>query len=123
MANKLADGGKSAGIGGRIAARGAPDRRLVDIDDLVDMLRSGDVIAVTAAVFGMVKDLGQPFVEDIGDQGALTAAGNTGDADELTERNSDIDILEVVLPGALDNNSFSRCRGGASRGEESLWRR
>src|SRR5690554_1966867 len=37
---QLADWRKQAGIGGRIGTRGATDRRLVDIDDLVEMLQS-----------------------------------------------------------------------------------
>jgi hypothetical protein len=40
----VADRRKRAGIGGRVGARRAADRRLVDVDDLVDMLETVDPV-------------------------------------------------------------------------------
>jgi hypothetical protein len=42
LGEPVADGGEEAGIGGRVGARRAPDRRLVDVDDLVHMFQPLD---------------------------------------------------------------------------------
>src|SRR3546814_14813131 len=39
----IADLGEGAGIGRRVRARGAADRRLIDVDHLVEMLEAGDL--------------------------------------------------------------------------------
>ena len=41
----VADLGEGAGVGRRVGARGAADRRLVDVDDLVEMFEAGDRLA------------------------------------------------------------------------------
>ena len=40
----FADRGEGAGVGRRIGARRAADRRLVDVDDLVDVLEALDAV-------------------------------------------------------------------------------
>ena len=40
LREQLADVVEDAGVGGRVGPRGTPDRRLVDVDDLVDQRRS-----------------------------------------------------------------------------------
>ena len=107
---ELADGREGAGVGGRIRARRAADRRLVDVDDLVDVLQAGDAVAVTGPVAGAVEDLRRLLVEDVVDQRALAGAGDAGDADELAERDRDVDVLEVVLAGALDGDGEAVAR-------------
>ena len=66
------------------------------------MLEAGYAVAVAGAVAGAVEDLGGLLVEDVVDQGALAGAGDAGDADELPQGDADVDVLEVVLAGALD---------------------
>jgi hypothetical protein len=39
LGKQLADGREQAGVGGRVAARRAADRALVDVDDLVERSR------------------------------------------------------------------------------------
>src|SRR4051812_16444751 len=51
----VADLGEGAGVGGRVGARGAADRRLVDVDDLVELLESGDLAAWAAGDAGAVQ--------------------------------------------------------------------
>ena len=46
--------------------------------------------------------LGQRVVEDVVDQRGLAGAGHAGDRGEHAERERDVDVLEVVLAGALD---------------------
>ncbi len=42
LGEPFADGGEGAGIGRGVGARRAPDRRLVDVDDLVEQLDAFD---------------------------------------------------------------------------------
>jgi hypothetical protein len=42
LGEQLADVVEHAGVGGRVGARGAADGRLVDVDDLVEVLEAGD---------------------------------------------------------------------------------
>jgi hypothetical protein len=42
LGHQLADRREQAGVGGRVAARRAADRRLVDVDHLVEMLEPVD---------------------------------------------------------------------------------
>ena len=41
---QIADEGEETGVGGRIGSRGPPDRRLIDLDDLVEQLGPLDPI-------------------------------------------------------------------------------
>src|SRR6185437_7909909 len=44
----VADLGEGAGVGCGVGARGAADRRLVDVDDLVEIFEAGDFVARAA---------------------------------------------------------------------------
>ncbi|MBA7564566.1 hypothetical protein ES708_06229 [subsurface metagenome] len=100
---KLADRSESACIGSRVAAGGTPDRRLVDIDHLVYVLNTDDIIALPRPLPRAVKELRQLLIKDIVDEGALAATGNAGDADEFAQRYMYVDILQVILPRPLDD--------------------
>src|SRR6266446_5820963 len=69
---------EDAGIGCGIGARGAADRRLVDANDLVDQLRSGDGFVRASLFAGPIELPGERAVEDVVDQGRFAGAGNTG---------------------------------------------
>src|ERR1019366_10419431 len=51
----FADRRERPGIGGGIGARGAADRRLVDVDDLVDMLEALDAVVRGSTFAGVVE--------------------------------------------------------------------
>ena len=80
---QLADRGERAGVGRRVRARRAADRRLVDVDDLVEVFQPDDRVVRARPLLGAVQDLRHAPVEDVGDQRALARAGDAGDADEL----------------------------------------
>ena len=61
----------------------------------------------TRFAFGLVYYLGQAAVEDFDDETALARTGDTGDADELAERNLDVDGFQVVFRGAADDQVVS----------------
>src|SRR5207244_119723 len=47
-------------------------------------------------------------VDRVEGQGRLAGAREPGDADQLVPRQPDVDVLEVVLPGAVDDELFLR---------------
>ena len=55
LAEQLADGVEDARVGRRIRARRAPDRLLVDVDDLVDMLKPRDLLVLAWLPLRMVE--------------------------------------------------------------------
>src|ERR671920_1202669 len=60
-----ADVVEDAGVGGRVRARRAPDRRLVDVDDLVDLVEAADAPVCPRPQLGPVKLVGHRLVEDL----------------------------------------------------------
>jgi hypothetical protein len=56
----VADLGKGAGVGGGVGARGAADRRLVDVDHLVEMVEAGDLVVRAADDAGAVQRRAAP---------------------------------------------------------------
>src|SRR5581483_2651840 len=67
----LADRRERAGIGGRIAARRAPDRRLVDVDHLVEMLEPVDALVLARVLARVVEAARHRLVERVDQQGGL----------------------------------------------------
>ena len=92
----FADRREGAGIGRGVRARRAADRRLVDVDDLVDVLEALDAVVRGGAFAGVVQLAGDGLVERVDQQRRLAAAGDAGDAGEQAERNLGRDVLEVV---------------------------
>jgi hypothetical protein len=92
----FADRREGAGIGRRIRARRAADRRLVDVDDLVDVLEALDAVVRSGALAGAVQLAGDGAVERVDQQRRLAAAGDTGDAGEQAERNLGRNVLQVI---------------------------
>src|SRR5207302_6796848 len=97
---ELADVGEDADVGGRVAPRGTTDRRLVDVDHLVEVGQALHLAVLPGTILGVVEVLGQAPVEDVVDQRALAAATDPGDAGEGGQSELDVDRLEVVGLGA-----------------------
>ena len=85
----VADGGEGAGVGGGIGARRPADRRLVDVDHLVDELEALDPLVPAGMLARAVQPAGERPVERLDDQRRLAAAGDAGDAGEAAEGNVD----------------------------------
>ncbi len=92
------------GVGGGIAARRSSNRRLIDVDDLVDVLEAGDLVVSAHRDFTLVQRSRGCRVEDVIDQSALSRSRHAGDADQFPEREGGGDVLEIVLPGPHDLN-------------------
>ena len=99
---QVPDGGEGPGVGGRVAPRGAPDGRLVDVHDLVHALYAQELAVLAGYVPALVDHLVQFLVQDLVDQAAFAGTGNAGDADQSSQWEGNVDVTKVVLAGALD---------------------
>ncbi len=108
LGEELADVVEDAGVGGRVGARRAADRRLVDVDDLVDLAEPVDAVVRARAQLRLMQAVGDRVVQGLVDQGRLARAGDAGDAAEDAERDRHVDLLEVVFAGAADEQRAAR---------------
>src|SRR5205085_9517052 len=91
-------------IGRRVGARRPSDRRLVDVDDLVDVFDPFDPVVVAGTVLGSRDHLGETAVEDLVHERALSRSGDPGHGDEEAQRKTHVDVLEVVLARTADGD-------------------
>src|SRR5699024_10559929 len=97
--------------------RSTPDRTLVDVHDLVDLSGAVDSQVTPRHVAGPVEFLGQRLVQDLVDQGGLSGTGHPGHHGEHTQRESDVDPCQVVLPSTLDHELVPLAQGATSGGQ------
>ena len=101
---QLADEREQAGVGRRVRSRRAADRRLIDLDHLVDQVDAFDLVVRARLVGGAVELARQRLVQDVVDQRALAGSADAGDGDQPAERDLHVDVLQVVGAGALDDD-------------------
>ena len=89
-------------VGGRVGARGAPDRRLVDVDDLVDELHALELLVRPDRALGAVDGVGERGRERVRHERALARARDAGDHRERAELDLGGHVLQVVGAGAGD---------------------
>ena len=94
-------------IGRRIGTRRASDRRLVNVDDLVEILNADEFVMRTGSSLRAVQLRCQLFVQDFIDERGLARTRNAGHTGERTERNREIRVLEVVHRTALDRDALA----------------
>src|SRR6266542_1432158 len=75
----------------------ATDRALVDVNDLVEVLESGDTIMSAGNGAGAEEVACERPVKDVLDERRLARPGYAGDRDEKPERYLDVDVAKVVL--------------------------
>ena len=111
----FADRREGADIGRRVRARRAADRRLVDVDDLVEMLQALDALERGGVLERAVELARDGLVERVDDERRLAAAGDAGDAGEGAERDLGGDVLQVVAARAdeLQHARFAAACGAA----------
>src|ERR1019366_5190616 len=104
---KVSNRREDSRVGCGIGARSAPDGRLVDANDLVDEVGSGDG-SVRAGLLARTIELpGKRAVEDVVHESRFAGAGNTGDDGHHAERKNYVEILEIVGARAEDGDRFS----------------
>jgi len=92
------------GNGGRNAVDAINLRLVHAVEELTDVGREGLDVATLA--------LG---VEGVEGQGGFSAAGGTGDDGEFADRDVEIEILKIVLPGTSDADGILSGSGGIFR--------
>ena len=97
LAEQFAHRVKQAGVGRRIGPRRATDRRLVDVDDLVDILRAANFPVRSRSGPSAVNLLRQRFIKNFIDQRALAGTGNPGHRRKHAQRKPHIDAGQIVF--------------------------
>ena len=82
----------SARVGRRVRARRAPDRRLVDGDDLVELLEALDRAVGARPLRARCRRLATRLVEHLVDERRLARARHAGNAREHAERDMHVDV-------------------------------
>src|SRR5262249_55498884 len=78
----VADRREGAGVGGGVGAGRAADRRLVDVDDLVEELQPLDAVVIAGMLTRPHEAARERLVERLDDERRLATAGEAGDAGE-----------------------------------------
>ena len=108
-----------AGIGRRVRPRRAADRRLVDVDHLVDVLDAVDPRRARRPTSPRRSGDGERGVQRIDDERALARARHPGHAVMRAERKLDVDVAEIVLPGAAHDQLLAGALRGAAAATRS----
>jgi hypothetical protein len=80
LREEIADRVERAGVGERIGARRAPDRRLVDDDGLVDQVEAVDAVVRAGRFLRVVKMAEEGAAKHVVDQRAFARAAHARDA-------------------------------------------
>ena len=115
LGEERADGVEDPGVGPRVGARRAPDRALVDVDDLVDVLDALQAGEGARLFAGAVQRPRQGLVQHLDHQRRLAGPGDAGDADELSQGNPHRQVFEIVLAGADDHQRLAVARTAGGR--------
>src|SRR6185312_5891265 len=99
---QLAQRREQARVGGGIGAWRAPDRRLVDVDDAVDVLQALDALDRCGLDARAAQARGRVPEQRVDDERRLARAGYAGDAGEEPERDVGADVAQVVAARADD---------------------
>src|SRR4029077_10064307 len=93
---ELADRTERARIGGRVGTGAPADRRLVDLDHLVEHLPAGERIVRGRLRRPAPEVLRQGGIDRVDDQAGLPRPRDSGDAGHRPEGDVDADAAEVV---------------------------
>ena len=91
-----------AGVGRRVRSGRVPQRLLVDADHLVDQIEPANLGVRPRWIGGAIQFLGNGPRQRVLDQGTLPRTGDTRDAGERPQRQTQIDVAQVVLPRAQE---------------------
>ena len=97
LGEQLAHVVENAGVCRGVAARGPPDRPLVDVHDLVEVLKTQDCLVPTGDLTRAVELVGENHVEDVIDQRRLARARNPSDRNEIAQREAHVQVIQIVL--------------------------
>src|SRR5699024_3497371 len=95
-------------------------RALVDMHDLVQLVETVHPTVPAGHVPGAVELVGQHLVEDVVDQCRLAGPADAGDGHQVAQREADVDVLQVVLPGTADRHGATVLRAPLLRHRDGL---
>lgn len=98
-----------------IRTRRSTDRRLVDIDDFIDLFDPGNLVGLTRRELSTVQSGRERSIERIHYQRALPGPGHAGHTCHLSKREFHVDGAQVVVPGADDANRPAAARPALGR--------
>ena len=107
---------KHSGIGSRVGSGGTSDGRLVDIDDLVQLLHTFDSFMFAGDAAGTVQFSCQMLIEDLIHQRTFAGAGHTGDAGHHAQRDFHIYIFQIIFLCSQYFDPAGRCASGLRYG-------
>ena len=93
---QVADVREHAGVRRRVAAWRAPDRRLVDVDRLVQAVQPFDRVVRPRPFLGPIEVLRHLPAKDVRDQRRLARSADARHRDERAQRKRRVDVLQVV---------------------------
>ena len=99
--------GEDAGISGGIRARAAPDGRLIDADDFVNILAAADGFVRARLLARAIKFLRQRAIKNVVHQSGFAGAGNAGDHGHHAQGKGDVEIAQIILPRAQHADGVS----------------
>src|SRR5690606_33575595 len=102
-------------VGGRVGTRRATDRRLIDGDDLVEVVDAFDGIVIARMAVTAVQVTPQGLPQHVVDQRTLARTRYAGHANERAQRQFGSYVLEVVLSGIDDAEPMFAGRAAAGR--------
>ena len=102
LREEVADHVEQPRVRRRVRARRAADRRLVDRDDLVELVEPVDRAVRARPAARAVQAVGDGLVEHLVDERRLARARHARHAREHAQRHVHVDVPEVVLRGAED---------------------
>src|SRR5205823_4986381 len=114
LREQLPDQIENAGIRGRVGAGRIADRVLIDVDDLINVFETQDVVVRRSARPGPVQLAGERVVQDLVNQRALARAADASDGEEGPQGEAYVDVFEIILARALHREP------GARRGQRQL---
>ena len=101
-----------ASVGGRVAAGRPPYGALVDINDLIHQLQPMQRLIFAGPHMGPHQLLAQRLVQDLIDQRTFAGTRYTGHRHKASQREFDIDVLEVIF-GSAHNLQIAAVAGSA----------
>src|SRR5271157_1085783 len=104
---EVANLGEDAGVSRGIRTRRAPNRRLVNLNDLVDELGPGDRLVPARLFARAVERLGQRAIKNVVDQRRLARSRDAGHQRHHPQRKTDIQVLQIVLVRAENREGFA----------------
>ena len=107
LGKELSNQVEHTGIGRGSRAGSAAQRRLVNADDFINVLQPLDRLVSTGSQLSAVQGTRGRFPEDVFHQRALARPRDARDDGHHGERESNIEVPEIMLPRPLDHNRLA----------------